>query len=113
MITGRIDITKIKREIKGLEPKIKRANRDTLNQLADSFVQGIRDNAPLETGAYANSWKKKSADHRKARITSPMGFLYQILEFRGSKPHEIKAVNAPMLHWIDPNTAKHLSLIHI
>ena len=108
MLKGQIDITRIQRELKTLGPKIKTANRDTLNQLADSYIQGIRDNAPLETGEYANSWKKKGANHRKVRIVSPMGFLYQLLEFRGARPHEIKARNAPMLHWIDPDTGKHI-----
>ena len=107
MLKGEIDIIRLKRELNALPAKMKTAHRDALNQMADSYVNAIKENAPLETGAYANSWTKKNVNERRARITSRMGFLYQLLEFRGSKPHEIKAKNAPALHWIDPNTGAH------
>ena len=107
MLKGTIDITHLKRELKTLPNKMKTAHRDTLNQMADSYLNGVRENAPLETGAYANSWVKKSVNHKRARITTPMGFLFELLEFRGSRPHEIRARIAPALHWIDPNTGAH------
>ena len=107
MLTGNIDISKIKKEITGLPHQVKAANRAALNQMADGYIRGIRAQAPLETGEYSRSWKKAKVSAVRATIRSPMGFLYQILEFRGARPHELRARRAPALHWIDPNTGAH------
>ena len=107
MLNGQIDIAKIKDEIRRLPHQAQTANRAALEQMADAYIRGIKDNAPLETGEYSRSWKKAKVSAKRATIRSPMGFLYKILEFRGSRPHEVRARRAPALHWIDPNTGHH------
>ena len=50
---------------------------------------------------------KNKATSKQVKITSKFGFLYNILEFKGSKPHEIRARIAPALHWVDRTTGEH------
>ena len=106
MIRGKIDISQLKAAAKEMPVAIKQANKRAMDQIADTYLQGVKDNAPLETGDYVRSWRTRN-DAKHIRLVTPMGFLFYLLEFRGSKPHKIRAVRAPMLHWIDPNTGAH------
>ena len=98
-----MDFKEMEKELKSLKtidttPFWKRESKDFLNQ----FKQKV----PKDTGKYRKSWEIKKANKKGFKLETKMGFLFDILEFQGSKPHIIEPVKASVLHWIDKETGQ-------
>ena len=95
-----------------------RANTDrflssALDAMGNHLINLIRMRAPQNTGDYAKSWRLKHVSTDTRKVTSPMGDLYIILEFRGAKRHEILAgilsgkSSKKALHYTDEHGVEH------
>lgn len=90
MLTGKIDISQIKFEVKKLPVDIGKAKTDALQEIGQILLQNIKSRAPKNTGKYANSWTLQSSTENNIKLTTPYGKLYVILEFKGRSPGIIK-----------------------
>ena len=99
MLTANIDLRKITRELEQLPRNTERANRNALKEIGEALVENIKAGAPVDTGSYRDSWKIKRSDDREVVVWTPKRQLFVILEFQGSKPHEILPKRASVLRW--------------
>ena len=80
-------ITKELKGLKGLDTKpFWKAESRKFN---DNFKQKV----PIDTGKYKKSWQVKKFSKKGFVLETKMGFLFDILEFQGSKPHIIEPVS--------------------
>ena len=99
MLTANIDLRKITRELEALPRYAERARRDALSEIGTALVKNIAAGAPVDTGSYRDSWKIKRRDDKEVVVWTPKKKLFGILEFTGSKPHEILPKRASVLRW--------------
>ena len=105
-------IVQIKATIKleGITKELRSLKSIDTNPLWKSESRKFNDNfkqkVPKDTGEYKKSWKVKKYSKKGFTLETKMGFLFDILEFQGSKPHIIEPVRASVLHWIDKETGQ-------
>ena len=99
MLTARVNLKKIIGELDALPRYMDAARRDALQEIGEALVKNIRAGAPRDTGSYENSWKIKKVDSKEVVVWTPKRQLFVILEFQGSKPHEIVPKKAKVLRW--------------
>ena len=99
MLTARVNLKKVIGELEALPRYIEAARRDALQEIGEALVKNIQAGAPVETGSYKNSWKIKRVDSKEVVVWTPKRQLFVILEFQGSKPHEIRPKKAKVLRW--------------
>lgn len=102
MLTGKINIQQIKVEINKLPDDVKKAKFDSLEELGQGLLENIKYRAPKNLGNYSRGWKIVSKSENKVSMGSDNRPLYTILEFQGSKPHDIRSTKPHnLLVWED------------
>ena len=81
------DTKKIEQEINNMiGGNVAKFQRACLTDIQEILLRFIKQLAPRNTGAYADSWRAEAIKGNKAVISSKAGKLFVILEFRGAKP---------------------------
>lgn len=103
-----IDFKEIKQELKSL--KSLKESKEILEMQQKLFLKELASSSPRDTGEYHKSWKPLKPKKDTAIIQTKQGFLYNILEFDGCKPHKIRVKNANSLHWEKPQGTHHFAM---
>ena len=102
-IAVKFDFTQLKQEIQSL----KRLDTNPFwSAQSKKSLKAFKEKVPIDTGDYKKSWKIKKSNKNGFVLETDKGFLFDLLEFQGARPHVIEPVRAKVLHWIDKETGQ-------